>query len=323
MTNSNWTRINTRDEYLAQCADRYYGEDAGQSIAMRNGQIYGDFGGQRLHGTWEWTDGFFSRTSKLGDLDLGHDNIVIEINDTQMRLTMNEGNGDQVVYDAKPAPATDSVRAGETAVCSTFNIKPEGVDAFVEAMSDNQQHVRAEPGNIEMRMFQEVHNPSAFYLFGRSAPGSDDAHSADVADRGIEERVAPTINTPPVVRMLGTTNQGTNFGPRDRGVTNEELIVIALFEFKPGYRDRVLAQYDKQIPIVRAQPNSILFNVFTIDGEPDKIVVYERWVSEEIGMAFQNEPVSIETGNVLTEAIVGDLQSYIRPLREIEPYFHA
>lgn len=323
MNDPDWNRITTKAEYLEKCADRYYGEDDGQSIALRHGQLHGYFAGQRLHGTWDWEDDFFTRTSMIGDIDLGFDRIVIDINDTQMRLTLNEGAGDVVVYDRKDAPPADSMQAGEIAVCSSFDIKPDGIDAYIDAMRENQQQVRSEDGNVEMRFFQEITNPTSFYLFGRTVAGSIDDHSANVEDRGIENLVAPTINTPPVVRMLGATDQGTDFGPRDRGVTQQELIVIALFDLKPGYRERVLAQYDKQIPAVRAEPTSVLFNVFTIEDEPDKLVVYERWASQDIGQDFQQRPLSIETGALLAEAVISDLPSSIHPLREIDPYFAA
>lgn len=99
-----WVRVRTKDEYLEKCADVYFGEDAGRSIATSDGQIRGNFGGKELSGTWEWEDDYFCRTSTLGDLDLGHDCIVIEITSTQMRLTMEKGNGPSVVYDRKNGP---------------------------------------------------------------------------------------------------------------------------------------------------------------------------------------------------------------------------
>ncbi|MBJ2175180.1 carboxymuconolactone decarboxylase family protein [Aureibaculum sp. A20] len=97
----NWHRIKTKEEYLKLTADNFYGDKEGTSVASHDGQIFGVFGGKILTGTWDWKDTFFTRTSKIGDLDLGYDEIVIEVNATQMRLTLKQGKGATVVYDKK------------------------------------------------------------------------------------------------------------------------------------------------------------------------------------------------------------------------------
>ncbi|WP_165749686.1 hypothetical protein [Cellulophaga sp. Z1A5H] len=97
----NWHRIKTKEEYLKLAADNFYGDNEGTSVASHDGQIFGVFGGKILTGTWDWKDTFFTRTSKIGDLDLGYDEIVIEVNATQMRLTLKQGKGATVVYDKK------------------------------------------------------------------------------------------------------------------------------------------------------------------------------------------------------------------------------
>jgi len=97
----NWKRINTKEEYLKLAADNFYGDNDGQSVATHNGQIFGVFGGEILRGTWDWKNNFFTRTSKIGDFDLGYDELVIEVTTTQMRLTLKQGKGMSVVYDKK------------------------------------------------------------------------------------------------------------------------------------------------------------------------------------------------------------------------------
>lgn len=99
--NENWKRINTKEEYLKIAADYFYGDKDGQSVATHDGQIFGVFGGKVLTGTWDWKNNFFTRTSKIGDLDLGYDELVIEVTDTKMRLTLKQGKGMTVVYNKK------------------------------------------------------------------------------------------------------------------------------------------------------------------------------------------------------------------------------
>jgi quinol monooxygenase YgiN len=96
-----WHRITTKEEYLEKCADVYYGEKAGKSVATKEGLISGNFGGKELKGTWDWNGKYFSRTSTIGDIDLGHDDLVIEVTPTKMRLTLQKGDGISVVYEKK------------------------------------------------------------------------------------------------------------------------------------------------------------------------------------------------------------------------------
>lgn len=322
MINETWTRILTEEDYLENCADVYFGEDAGQSIATSDGRIMGNFGGQELKGTWHWADGYFCRTSTIGETDLGSDSIVIEITDSKMRLTLEKGEGPSVVYDRKGSIAEGFAMPDDVTILSTFDIKPEGIDHFIKAMVENQEQVRKETGNLEMRMFQDVNQPSKFFVFGRTSGRAGlEAHEEEVEDRGIEQEVAGTLNEAPVTRWLGLTSQGAEYGLRDRQQEADELIVFALFDFKPGYRDRVLAQYDKQVPLVRQDDANILFDVYTLEGEDDKLVVYERWVNQALAQEFATtKPISIETGKLLAEAVKGDLPDYLFTLSEISPY---
>lgn len=96
-----WTHLTTKEDFLAKVADTYFGDEGGQSVAKSDGTIEGDFGGKKLKGTWEWSDTYFCRTSTLGNMDLGHDCIVIDVTDYQIRLTLQKGSGMSVVYDKK------------------------------------------------------------------------------------------------------------------------------------------------------------------------------------------------------------------------------
>ena len=97
----NWRHITSESVFTEEVVDQYFGDDGGKSIAKSDGTIEGDFGGQKLSGTWQWQDGYFCRTSTLGDLDIGSDCLVIEVTDKQMRLTLGKGEGPSIIYDRK------------------------------------------------------------------------------------------------------------------------------------------------------------------------------------------------------------------------------
>ncbi|WP_075590172.1 antibiotic biosynthesis monooxygenase [Labilibacter marinus] len=105
-----WKRVTTKEEYLELCADNYYGDAGGSSVASKDGKISGSFGGKELKGTWEWKGEFFSRTSTLGDMDLGYDELLIEVTDTKMRLTLDKGNGISIVYNSRETAANNDLQ---------------------------------------------------------------------------------------------------------------------------------------------------------------------------------------------------------------------
>lgn len=318
----NWFRVTTKAQYLDRCADVWFGEDDGQSIATSDGQIRGKFAGRELSGTWEWHDEFFCRTSMLGDLDLGHDCIVIEITETKMRLTMERGAGPSVVYDRKDGPLVDADADELITILSTFEIKPEGIDTFTAAMIDNQDQVRSEPGNLEMRMFQSASNPGAFFVFGRTdGQASMEAHSAEVDDRGIESQVAGTLQAPPVTMNLKETDPASDPLTRTVTVRDGALTVIGIFTLKPGYRDQVLEKYATQVPLCRADEANILFEVYALQDDDNQLVVIERWTDQPAALDFSTtRPHSIETGALLQEAVDGDLADQLHVVSEIAPY---
>lgn len=97
----NWRHITSESIFETEVVDQFFGDEGGQSVAKSDGTIEGEFGGEKLSGTWAWEDGHFCRTSTLGDLDIGSDCLVIEVTDAQMRLTLAEGNGPSIIYDRK------------------------------------------------------------------------------------------------------------------------------------------------------------------------------------------------------------------------------
>jgi autoinducer 2-degrading protein len=50
-------------------------------------------------------------------------------------------------------------------VAVTAFVKPEGVQAFIEATLDNARHTRQEPGNLRFDVLQSTEDPGHFLLY--------------------------------------------------------------------------------------------------------------------------------------------------------------
>lgn len=322
MTTENWHRITSKAEYLVKCADVFFGDEGGSSIATTEGEICGKFGDQTLSGSWDWDGDYFYRTSMLGKLDLGSDWIVIDVTATKMRLTLEKGNGPQVVYDRKDAPLSPTAETDEIVFLSSFDIKHEAVEEFTQAMIDNQTAVRAETGSLEMRLFQGTADKSVFFVFGRTDGQAGLAeHIESVSERGIEGDTNAALNSKPIARHLGPAIAGGQYLPLDRSAGADEMIVAAVFDLKPGTRDALVTQYEKQVPNVRAHSGCLSFNAYTVLGAPDQLAVVEIWESEAVARAFSTtDKLSVETGKLLMASVDGDIGGYLSPVTEIAPY---
>lgn len=60
-----------------------------------------------------------------------------------------------------------------------------------------------------------------------------------------------------------------------------------------------------------------MFDLYIIDGQDDTLVIYEHWrtKSDLWDIHFQ-QPYAIETGKLLEQAMVGDMQQYLNIVSE-------
>lgn len=204
-------------------------------------------------------------------------------------------------------------------ILSTFKIKPDQIDLFTEAMLENQTHVRAEPGNIEMHMFQNPQNPTDFYVFGRNEGGAaEQAHEADVADRGIEQQVADALAEPPVTMELGQTNPAPDVFRKTARNGDDEQVLFFVFSIKPGNRDRVIKQFEKHVTETLKEDGCLVFDFYTVADAPETFVVYERWRNPAaLWDVHMTSSYAQETGALLEDLVIGDLKELITPVVEL------
>lgn len=50
-------------------------------------------------------------------------------------------------------------------VCVTIHVKPENVEAFIQATLNNARNTRKEPGNVQFDVLQAADDPNRFFLY--------------------------------------------------------------------------------------------------------------------------------------------------------------
>lgn len=204
-------------------------------------------------------------------------------------------------------------------VLSKFNIKPDYLDMFKSAMLENQNEVRKEPGNLEMKLFQDVNNPSTIFIYGRTKDEDAlEAHSEETEDRGIEDQVKNALANAPVTMFLEEQKPVPDHS-KTPNKDDDDIILFFIFKTKAGYKEKLIAQFEKHIRETRKEPGNILFDFYTIDGEDTTFVVYEHWRSEDaVWNIHMSQPYSKETGALMQEAMIGEMEEYLHTVKQIE-----
>lgn len=104
-----WTRIATREEFIACFADQLLSGAEAKFVIHASGQITGEISGQGLSGSWYWQDGLFWRHAMLDGKDLGWDSEVIERSGEKMRYMPEGGLGAGVIVTLCPPPCSAAV----------------------------------------------------------------------------------------------------------------------------------------------------------------------------------------------------------------------
>lgn len=298
----NWERIHTKEQYLEKAAGKFFGEDGGMSVATKDGKIMGNFEGRILSGTWEWKDGFFCRTSTLGELDLGSDCILIEVTDHKMRLTLEKGTGPQVVYDKMTEERIQTIN--KVNILTKFEIKPKFIDNYIESMIENVNIVRKEPGNGEMRFFQDSNTTTNMFLIGRNKDETQlTKHTKEIEKRGVAQKLAPYSTVPPTVRFLTPIHSLNGNYSKYIDPNIPPHVAIVILKIQPEFEPEFLNTMKKHVELSRKEEGNLLFDFYKVNNSKNEYVVHDEWKNQA---AFDNhmiQPHSKNTAKVFEKVL--------------------
>lgn len=106
--------------------------------------------------------------------------------------------------------------------------------------------------------------------------------------------------------------------PKSANEEDDIFIIFFIFKIKPGYREKILNQFKIHVPNTRAQEaGNIIFDLYTVEGQDDTFAVYEHWRKEsDVWDIHFNQPYAVETGKLMNEAVVGELEQYMNFVTE-------
>ena len=197
-----------------------------------------------------------------------------------------------------------------------FDVKPEFIHEFKAALIEDKKGAQLEAGFIEMSLFQDKQQPSVFFGYERwQDRAALDAHMQEPHTEKVIALVETALQTPVEVMDLSDCNPAPlhDLNPKNANPEDELFIIFFIFKIKEGYRDKLLNQFETHVASTRREEEgNILFDLYTVDGKEDTLAVYEHWRKEsDVWDIHFNQSYAIETGKLMHQAVVGDLEQYM------------
>lgn len=199
-----------------------------------------------------------------------------------------------------------------------FNVKPDFVEKFKHALSISVKGTIEEEGNLAIRIYQDSKNLSVFFAYERWINKEAMAiHQRQPYIKTLIELAASALATPPNVYDLEDTSPAP-IEPLEADLNDPKFDIFFIFKIKPGSRDKLLAQFKHHISNTRTEPGCLLFDLYTVKDDEETLVVYEHWRKEsDVWDIHFKQPYAMETGKLMEEYVVGDMQKYMNFVTKI------
>ncbi|MBU2982825.1 antibiotic biosynthesis monooxygenase [Lentibacter algarum] len=198
----------------------------------------------------------------------------------------------------------------------TFDVKPEHTEGFRAAFLEAKAGTENEAGFEEARLFVDNGNPNRFFAYERLQEDAQEFHKAQPYTKNLMAFVEKS-QTAVTIRNVSDTKPAPDHS-KSPNADDEVFVIFFIFKLKPEYREQLLAQFETHITHTKNEPGNILFDLYTVDGADDELVVYEHWRKEsDVWDIHFHQPYAEETGALMEQAVVGDMKQYMNFVTEV------
>ncbi|WP_121627908.1 putative quinol monooxygenase [Poseidonibacter antarcticus] len=200
-----------------------------------------------------------------------------------------------------------------------FDVKPEYIESFKTALLNDKENTKKELGCVEFRVYVDNKNPSLFFTYERFIDqAAFENHLNQDYVKELEKLIPVVLSTPVKFLSLGETNP-LPIALKEANKEDDEFVIFFEFKFKDGYKDKLIQRFGKHIPETRKEKGNLLFDLFTIEGQDDTLMVYEHWRKEsDVWDIHFKQPYAEITGALMNESVVGNLEQYMNFVTEIK-----
>jgi quinol monooxygenase YgiN len=200
-----------------------------------------------------------------------------------------------------------------------FTAKPAHAISFATTLKEAQAATQKEAGNKEIKVFVSNTDANVFFVYERwSDKAAITSHDKEPHTQKLMQVGQTALETAPDFYFLGDTNPLPDHS-KSANSEDELFIIFFIFKLKPNYKKQVLAQFEDHVTHTRKEEQgNILFDLYTVDDQEDTLAVYEHWRKEsDVWEIHFHQPYAMKTGELLEEAVEGDLKQYMHFVTEI------
>lgn len=160
----------------------------------------------------------------------------------------------------------------------TFNVKPEQLEVFKTALTEDAQNARNESGNVTMELYQHKDKTNTLYFFERwTNQKALDEHFEKPYTKKVLELNKTALASPMEILYLTDIASLPKAELKKPLSADNPVDVVVIFKVKDGTQDRFIKQFQKSVTNSRPEAGNIAFHFHTVDGDSTKFVLYERW----------------------------------------------
>lgn len=204
-------------------------------------------------------------------------------------------------------------------VIAKFDVKPDMRATFLNGLRAVNHGTAKEDGAIGWDMYVAADDPNQFWVDERYRDqAAVDVHQSQPYIKDLGELAATALSEPPSAYM---TDQIIHSESARKSVddTDSALHMFFVLNIKEGTRDQVIDRFNTHIPLARAEQGCVLFDAFTVGGDPNTVLVHEIWQkpADLWETHFGNEYAQ-DTGKVLSQVVEGDLAQFMHAVSPIK-----
>jgi quinol monooxygenase YgiN len=190
----------------------------------------------------------------------------------------------------------------------TLTAKPEEKAAYAAFLADHQDASRAEPGVIEMRIHPEQEADNRFWAYERFADKAAlAAHGKTAHTARFFETSKTALQQPPEVLTL---NALTPLALETAEVTGG-ISMFFVFPVNPDMRETLIEAFVPYVEKTRAEEGNLRFDLHEIDGDKDRLAVFEIWRDMAAFEAHFGMPYAEEMGAIIAKTVPGEFTNYL------------
>ncbi|MDN3682789.1 antibiotic biosynthesis monooxygenase [Vibrio tapetis subsp. quintayensis] len=193
-----------------------------------------------------------------------------------------------------------------------FTVAENAVESFQSALLVQHTHTQAEQGSVATRFYQDNSNPSVFFAYERwENVSAVKFHQEQSYTQHFMTVAKSALLLEPVVITLEDTNPSP-MAPISAAEDDPRFNIFFIFKIKPGTKEKLLEQFKHHITNTRNEAGCLLFDLYTVEGDDETLVVYEHWRKEsDVWDIHFKQPYAIETGELMAECVIGELDQYM------------